>query len=641
MIPEKVIEEVLSKADIETVVGKYVTFTKRSGQNLFGLCPFHSEKTPSFSVSPSKGIYRCFGCGKGGNVINFIKDVERLSYPEAIKFLGEQYGVNVVDDNDYRSREDDSLKKTKERVRALLKDAGNFYFSCLNSEEGKVARIYARKRELTAETVKKFGLGYAPNSWDSLVNFLTSKGYTQEEMRGSGLFSVSKNGNLIDLFRGRLVFPIYDVFGKIVAFGGRTLGDDKAKYINSPDSLVYKKQEHLYALNVAKSSKTDQLIIAEGYMDVISMHQAGIDNAVAALGTAFTDKQLRLASKYADEIVFFFDSDNAGKNAALRAIRMMLDYLKKMSGMKERIRIKIACVPDGKDPDEYIKNNGAESFRAVVSAAKDLDDYLMTRAYDDNCDASGKLDLYRYQEDIIRYGSWVRDDLKREKMASNAASYLGANYMTVLNRMNDMMDSADREQEDVSLREIERENRKEIEKRAEAEKKEKEPEKKSKYGPDIVFMQELKLLVYAVRLNRSLADKEIIDIHDVLRPGDFTGENMKKIVDSMLKNFDVETGINEALLISDMSQLLLNGTKAEELYLKACSEIKEDRDDQVLKDNYLITLYDIRLKKLDITEKALMKRYMNASPEEKAQLRGKMNKIEKYRDVLNDKRSKL
>ena len=639
MIPEKVIEEVLSRADIESVVGKYVTFTKRSGQNLFGLCPFHSEKTPSFSVSPSKGIYRCFGCGKGGNAINFIKDIEKLSYPEAIKFLGEQYGVAVVDENDYKSREDDSLKKTKERVRALLKDAGDFYFSCLNSEEGKVARIYARKRELTAETIKKFGLGYAPNSWDSLVNYLTSKGYTQEEMRGSGLFSVSKNGNLIDLFRGRLVFPIYDVFGKIVAFGGRTLGDDKAKYINSPDSLVYKKQEHLYALNVAKSSKTDQLIIAEGYMDVISMHQAGIDNAVAALGTAFTDKQLRLASKYADEIVFFFDSDNAGKNAALRAIRMMLDYLKKMSGMK--IRIRIACVPDGKDPDEYIKNNGAESFRAVVRNAKDLDDYLMGRAYDDNCDSSGKLDLYKYQEDIIRYGSWVTDDLKREKMASNAASYLGANYMTVLNRMNDMMARSDKEQEDMSRREIERENQREINERAGSAPASEETEKKSKYGPDIVFMQELKLLVYAVRLNTKLADKEFVDIHDVLRPGDFTGENMRKIVDSMLKNFDGEEGINEALLINDMSSLLLNGTKAEELYLKACSEIKEDRDDQVLRDNYLITLYDIRLKRLDITEKALMKKYMSAEPDEKEQLREKMNKIEKYRDVINDKRSRL
>ena len=639
MIPEKTVEEVLSRADIESVVGRYVTFTRRSGQNLFGLCPFHSEKTPSFSVSVNKGIYHCFGCGKGGNAIGFIMDVERLSFPEAVKFLGEQYGVEVKDDGNSGDRSDDRERKLKERVRELLEEAGNYYFSCLNSPEGKVARIYARKRELSPETIKKFGIGYAPDSWSGLCDHLTAKGYTEEELKNSGLFTVSRKGNLVDLFRGRLVFPIKDVFGKIIAFGGRTLGDDKAKYINSPDSVVYKKQDHLYALNIAKLSKTKQLIICEGYMDVISMHQAGIDNAVAALGTAFTDSQLRLASKYADETVFFFDSDNAGKKAALRAIQMMLKFLNKMTGMKNRMRIKIASVPDGKDPDEYIKNNGAESFKAIVRNAHDLDDYLLKRAYDDNCDESGKLDLYRYQDDIVTYGSWVTDDLKREKMASTAAQYLGANYMTVLNRMNDMMKLSDREQADLSMKAVQREKRQEIKNRSEEQQK--EPENTGKIGKDIAYMQELKLLVYAVRLSEKLCDQSMVNIHDVLRPGDFTGENMRNIVSRMLSDFDAEKGVNEPMLINYMSSMLLNGQPAEEIYLKACDEIEEDRDENVLRDKYLITLYDIRLRSLDRAEKALTRKYAAQDPSEREETKQKLMRVQSLREILRSKRDKL
>ena len=448
-IPESVIEEILNKADIESVVGKYVSFTKRTGQNLFGLCPFHSEKTPSFSVSLNKNIYHCFGCGKGGNSIRFIMDLEHLTYPEAIRFLGNQYGVEVPEYSG--SGNNENLKNRKKRVTELLNEAGKYYYKCFSEPSGKAARDYAKGRELSRDTLTAFGIGYAPDAWDSLYLHLRNKGYTDDEMKDCGLFTISKKTNrLIDLFRGRLVFPIFDAFGKIIAFGGRSLGPEMPKYVNSPDSLVYKKQEHLYALNYAKAARSEQLIIVEGYMDAISMHQAGIKNTVASLGTAFTDSQLRLAAKYAKEIVFFFDSDKAGRNAAIRAVRMMLAFLKKMSGIK--IRIKIAAVPDGKDPDEYIKHNGADSFRAVVNAAKDVDDYLFSRAFDDSCDENGKLDTYKFQDDVITYGSWLFDDLKREKMATNAASYLGANAQTVLNRMNDLMESEENRQYEMNLR---------------------------------------------------------------------------------------------------------------------------------------------------------------------------------------------
>ena len=641
-IPDSVIEEILAKADIESVVGKYVSFTKRTGQNLFGLCPFHSEKTPSFSVSLNKGIYHCFGCGKGGNSIGFIMEIEKLSYPEAIRFLGQQYNVEVPEVSGGSS--DGSDKKTKERVSALLTEAARFYYSSFISPLGEQARQYAVKRNLSKETLTAFGIGYAPEGWDNLYNHLAGKGYTDEEMRVSGLFTVSKKtGKLIDLFRGRLMFPIFDSFGKIIAFGGRSLGDEMPKYVNSPDSLVYKKQEHLYGLNFAKKAKSNQLIIVEGYMDTIAMHQAGITNAVASLGTAFTDSQLRLASRYAEEVVFFFDSDKAGQNAALRAIRMMLKFLKKMSGLK--IRIKIAYVPDGKDPDEYIRNNGRESFANVVANAKDVDDYLFDRAYNDNCDADGKLDLYKYQEDIILYGSWITDDLRREKMATNAAAYLGANYKTVLNRMNDVMNSALAEQAAADKRDLVRSERQTVRQREEeyaASSEQPSAEASAEVRntkDDIVFLQELKLFVMAVRLKENLATD--IDREDVLRPGDFRGANMKKIVEFFLKNFDERYGINEPLLINELSKTILNGMPAEEVYLRACDQFKENGNYDVKRDEYLITLYDLRLKQIEGMEKMIVKYLESATGSKKEDLLLRYRRLNSYRDHLIAKRDQL
>ncbi len=670
MIPESVIEEILSKADIESVVGRYVSFTKRTGQNLFGLCPFHSEKSPSFSVSPNKGIYHCFGCGKGGNAISFIREIEKLSYPEAVRFLGKQYGVEVPDNAS--GYNDDNLRRRKERVHALLNEAGKFYFACLMDKGGKPGRDYAAKRMLSNDTIRKFGLGYAPEGWDVLVNYLKGKGYTEDEMKESGLFTVSrKTGKMIDLFRGRLVFPIFDAFGSIIAFGGRALGDEMPKYVNSPDSLVYKKQEHLYALNVAKKSKLNQLIIVEGYMDAIAMHQAGVDNAVASLGTAFTEAQIRLASKYAEEIIFFFDADKAGQNAAVRAIRMMLRYLKKMTGLK--VRIKIACVPDNKDPDEYIRNNGSEKFMEVVRRAKDVDDYLSDRAYNDNYSDENGLDLHKYQEDIITYGSWVYDDIKREKMAVSSAVYLGVNYMTVLNRMKDAELLASKEQAAADERDRRRAMEADLSDRrhydntvidsdlpetdiysdtaapAEEEDSRKPSDSEDnsssenviKGRPDLVYMQELKLFIYAVRLKADLCDTKLVSREDVLRPRDFRGANMQAIVEYFLNNYEEGYGIREALLINELSKYVLNGRPAEEVYLSAGDLIPENRDGTVLRDLYLSELYRIRIANLSRMEKWFIRKLQTATGPERDEINDKLRKIVSMKKRLSEKVSEL
>lgn len=630
-IPDSTIDEVLSRADIEQVVGRYVTFTKRSGQNRFGLCPFHSEKTPSFSVNPQKGLYRCFGCGKGGNAIGFIMEIEKLSFPEAVKFLGDQYGVPVEwSDDDNQSSND--LKDRKKRVMNILTDAAGYYYKVFNSDAGKAARDYAARRQLTEKTLVNFGIGYAPEGFDNLYRYLKSKGYDDRDLEECGLFTRSKNGNLIDLFRGRLMVPIFDSFGKIVAFGGRNLGAELPKYVNSPDSLVYKKQKHLYALNFAKKSKSKQLIIVEGYMDAISMHQAGVNNAVAALGTAFTDSQLQLASRFADEVIFFFDSDNAGKNAALKASEMMLKYLRRMTGIK--IRIRIAAVPNGKDPDEYIKNDGVEAFKAVVKSAKDVNDYLFSRAYDDNYDNESGLDLTKFQDDIVTYGSWLYDPIKREKMAAQAAQYLGARTETIVAAMERMENSDITKRGESDRKSINNEEQNSINER-----KESAP---SAPKADLVTREEMELLVRAVRLGPMLADQSRIELTDVIRKNDFTGNNIREVVDYFLKHFDARVGINEALLVNKMSEYLFNGMQAEKFYMAMCDKVPAAPTHDAETDMYKKILYVVRAKKCS-AEMLRMRDRISKAPDKatKDELIAKAEKLDKYYQLLQQKSAAL
>ncbi|MCQ2534398.1 MAG: DNA primase [Clostridia bacterium] len=650
-ISDDIRDEILNKADIESVVGSYVTFTKRTGQNLLGLCPFHSEKTPSFTVSLNKNIFHCFGCQKGGNAITFIQEMEHLSYPEAIRFLGKQYGVDVPE----RTREGNSneLSEKKDRVRSILNEAAKYYYMCLiDPKIGKVAREYAINRNLSPSTCKKFGLGYAPNGFSNLYGILHDKGYKDDELLNSGLFvRSSKNGKVYDLFHDRLMFPIFDSFGKLIAFGGRTLIDDKAKYVNSPDSLVYNKKEHFYGLNFAKKERSSRLIIVEGYMDTIAMHQAGVTNAVASLGTAFTEEQLRLASKYASEIVFFFDADNAGQKAAIRAIQMIQAYMRKIKTLE--VRVKIAKVPNAKDPDEFIREFGKERFQEVVDNALDVDKYLTNKAYEDNF-KDGSLDDFSYQKDIIRYGSWLSDPVKQGRMASVASPYLNASPDVIVDRMKDASIKINQEElrqarvaeqrkarvNDYPVQEYDPDdippetNEEEIPVEQEHTNSLAGFSNPNRVPSDLAYREEIDLMVLAVLLGKDLANEEFINNNWILTPEDFVGDNMKDFVKYILDNFDDEEGIDIDMFQAYLMQFTLNGISAREAFLEAFRRISRYCNEfKVKHDMYLKALF---LRRISILKNAYFNDsilYSNTSPDLRASIEERMKIVQNNIDV--------
>ncbi len=386
-IPENIIEEIKQKSDIVDVVSSYVNLTKKSSQNLFGLCPFHQEKTPSFSVSPQKQIYYCFGCHKGGDAIHFIMDVEHMSYPEAIRFLGERVGVQVPenDDDNEQFREQ---KQKKERLYDLNVEAARYFYKSFLTENAREVRDYLTRRGISRQTATAFGLGYAPDQWQGLLDHLRNKHYTEEEIADSGLFKKNSKGAWYDLFRGRLIFPIIDVMGRIVAFGGRVLDDSIPKYLNSPETEIYTKGRHLYGLNLAKKTKSDRLIVVEGYMDCIQLHQAGFDQTVASLGTALTSQQAGLLRKYKEEIVLAYDMDTAGRLATLRNIDVLTD-----KGAKPYV----LSLPDAKDPDDYIRKHGRSDFDALLTEVPSGLEYKFIYAKE-QATRGDQLDKVYYQE---------------------------------------------------------------------------------------------------------------------------------------------------------------------------------------------------------------------------------------------------
>ena len=364
--PPAFLDELTARNPIEDVVGQYVSL-KRSGSNLFGLCPFHGEKTASFSVSPDKGIYYCFGCHKGGSVINFQMEIEGLSYPDAVRALAKRAGLEVPEDAEYQSR-----YRQQERLWALHKEAARFFHSQLYAPVGAEALNYAASRGMPKSVLTRFGIGYAPNSWDALTNALRQKGYTEQELRDSGLVTISrKNGNLYDRFRDRLMFPIIDVRGNVIGFGGRIMNNsdpNAAKYLNSPETLIFNKRKNLFALNLAKKSKLGYLILVEGYMDAIALHQYGFDCAVASLGTALTEDGATLLSKYTDQVVLIYDGDTAGQNATKRAIPIL---------EKAGLQVKVLQMRDAKDPDEFLKKFGADRFKILLEESSNRVEYQL------------------------------------------------------------------------------------------------------------------------------------------------------------------------------------------------------------------------------------------------------------------------
>ena len=356
---DDIIEEVRQKNDIVDVVSQYVRLTRR-GSTYFGLCPFHNEKTPSFSVTPGKQMYYCFGCGAGGNVYNFIMEYENYTFGEALKHLADRAGVELPK-IEY-SREVREKAEQRAELLEINKQAAQYYYYQLRTEGGKIGYQYLSGRGLSEETMRKFGLGYSDKFGGGLYKFLKSKGYSDERLRESGLFNVDERHGMYDKFWNRVIFPIMDVNNRVIGFGGRVMGDGKPKYLNSPETKIFDKSRNLYGLNIARTTRKKYLILCEGYMDVISMHQAGFTNAVASLGTALTSGHASLLKRYTQEVLLLYDSDEAGIRAALRGIPILRD-----AGVNSRV----VNLKPYKDPDEFIKNMGAEAFEERLGQASD------------------------------------------------------------------------------------------------------------------------------------------------------------------------------------------------------------------------------------------------------------------------------
>ena len=356
---DDIIEEVRMKNDIVDVISQYVKLT-RKGSSYFGLCPFHNEKTPSFSVTPSKQMYYCFGCGAGGNVYNFIMEYENYSFGEALSHLADRAGVELPK-IEY-SREAREKAEQRAALLEINKLAAQYFYYQLRRESGKTAYGYLLGRGLSEETIRKFGLGYSDKYSDDLYKYLKSKGYSDDLLRESGLFNVDERRGMYDKFWNRVIFPIMDVNNRVIGFGGRVMGDGKPKYLNSPETKIFDKSRNLYGLNVARTTRKNYLILCEGYMDVIAMHQAGFTNAVASLGTALTSGHASLVKRYTKEVLLLYDSDGAGVRAALRAIPILRE-----AGVTSRV----VSLKPWKDPDEFIKNEGAEAFEERLNQAMD------------------------------------------------------------------------------------------------------------------------------------------------------------------------------------------------------------------------------------------------------------------------------
>lgn len=366
-ISEEILEKIKEQNDIVDVISESVRL-KRSGRNFSGLCPFHNEKTPSFSVSQDKQIYKCFGCGEAGNVITFVMKTKNLPFVDAVKYLGERVNITIEDGNKGKS----PITKKKEMLYNVNVEAARFFFRNLMSTSE--AKDYFLNRGIKEETMKRFGLGFAKESWNNLLLYLRKRGFNEEILLEAGLVSISqKTGNKYDRFRNRVIFPVFDYRGKVIGFGGRVLDDSKPKYLNSPETLVFQKGTNLYGLNFAIKSnlKERYFIIVEGYMDLITLHQYGITNVVASLGTALTTNQARLLKRYADKVIISYDADIAGQTATLRGLEILKD-----AGFE----VRVLNIPQGKDPDEFVRSNGKEAFKNLIKNAEPLIDYRLKRA---------------------------------------------------------------------------------------------------------------------------------------------------------------------------------------------------------------------------------------------------------------------
>lgn len=430
MIPQEYIQEVVRRNDIEEVVGQYVQLRRR-GRTLSGLCPFHNEKTPSFVVYPDTQSFYCFGCGAAGDVINFVRKYNNLGYVESVKQLAARVGMPLPEEEDREAR-------ARQRLLEINRSAARYFYEQLNArtpEAAQARRYWKEKRGLSDAAIRRFGLGYAPEDFGGLLHYLRRRGFSEGELEHSGLVKRSAKGNLYDIFRHRVMVPIIDVRGSIIAFGGRVLDDSKPKYINSPETMVYHKSRTLFALNIAKKSPHKRYILCEGYMDVISMHEAGFDTAVCACGTALTAEQVRLLSEYADEVVLSYDSDEAGQKATERSLGLFAN---------SPVKVSVLSYQGAKDPDEFIKKYGRERFEMLLNGTANPTEFQLKKArakYDLRSD-DGRLSYIREAIDILTARGVT--PTARDVYAGRLAEETGVSKQAVLSQMQGALRAAER-----------------------------------------------------------------------------------------------------------------------------------------------------------------------------------------------------
>lgn len=440
-LPADFLEALKARNDIESVVSSYVNL-RRSGRNMVGLCPFHNEKTPSFMIYPENNSFYCFGCGAGGDAITFIRRIENLDYMEAVRFLAQRAGMEMPE----QTRGDEGLAKLKLRLLEANREAARFYHKMLLSPQGGKALSYLRERRLSDATIRHFGLGYSPDGWTGLSDYLKTKGFSEKELVQANLSVPRKSGGIYDRFRNRVMFPIIDLRGNVTGFGGRVMEKAEPKYLNTADTLVFNKGNGLFAMNFAKNVASGQILLAEGYMDVISLHQAGFQTAVASLGTALTPEQARLIARYAKEVVICYDADGAGQRATARAIPIL-----KNAGLQ----VRVLTIPEGKDPDEFIKTKGPERFKFILEESGNDVDYRLQklRGQFRVSTPDGRVGFLNAAAELL---AGLENPIEQDIYAGRLATEFGVEKATLLHQLSTIRRKRKKNDEKSEFRQVQR-----------------------------------------------------------------------------------------------------------------------------------------------------------------------------------------
>lgn len=536
------IDEVIERNDIVEVISEYAKL-KRAGTRYAALCPLHNDKkSPSLSVAPDKQLFHCFGCGQGGNVIHFIMAIEHLDFMDALKHLADRARIPMPEQRgpvDRKKREE--ILDKKQRIYQANAEAARYFYRNLAGEEGKEALAYLRERGITNETIKMFGLGYAPEGWTNLLDYLKQKGYTEHEIYEAGLAKARDNGTYYDAFYdGRVMFPIMNVQGNVIGFGGRIMKENSntGKYLNTPETLVFKKKENLFGINLAKNSKAGRMLLMEGYMDVISLHQAGINNAVASLGTAFTPEQARLLKKYTPKAVLCYDADDAGKKAALRAGEILTE---------QEIKTKVLTITDGKDPDEFIKAKGPEMFQVLVEGARPLVAYKID-AIKQNYELSDTEQLLEFAEAAAGVLAEITNQVELELYTKQVARETGVSVETLTAQVNVLR----RKKNLVKERQEERRERRNFEERTGGRRNLDTMKIVNAERLLLNFMADDASVMHSVRKSGLLPEDFTEGLHRTLAERIYAQPEGKGDVHALLEEFDPqEVGAVAAILLND------------------------------------------------------------------------------------------